>query len=188
MGQILKKMIGSETDLQTINKLLRMLLQLDSVMCNAIFDLNKELKGGNVLRQEIKKNINEIRKKLKTNVKGDWDKLDSDFVDNFVENAERFEQMCYNFFRLGEGMFISIPLKFKTNDKVWTMREGKETLCIVKSVEINMIAKEEILEDKSFYVLQVLDKNGKETTEIIHVGEEEIFAHKKDMRNENSKI
>lgn len=177
------------TDVVKIDKLLRMAMQLDSVLNNVVFDLNEEFKRGKILKQEIKQNLNKIREKLRHNIKGDWDVLekDTEFFDNFCENAERFETICYNFFRLGDSMNVSLEVKYPVGTKVWTKHNDKDTLCIVKRIEIQMVVKDNSgkLMDNSYYVLGVLSKDNKETNEIIYKGEESLFKHLKDMKNAN---
>lgn len=179
------------TDVVKIEKLLRMAMQLDGVLNNVVFDLNQEFKNGGILKQEIKQNLNKIREKLRHNIKGDWNQLekDSEFFDNFCENAIRFETICYNFFRLGESMNVNIEVKYPVGSKVWTMNNGKATLCEVKNIEIQMAVNDNSgnLIDNSYYTLCVLDKNQKRTKYVINRGEEDIYKHLKDLRNENTK-
>jgi len=176
-------------DVVTFNKLLRMLLHLDGVMSNAIFDLNQYLDKGGLIRQEIKHNLKEIRKKLKTNLKGNWEDLESDqeFMDSFISNGENFERLVYNFFRLGDSMNINLEVKYPVGTKVWTKHNDKDTLCIVKRIEIQMVVKDNSgkLMDNSYYVLGVLNKDSKETNEIIYKGEESLYKHLKDIKNAN---
>lgn len=189
MGEYIGKLMTKDADLLKINRLLRLLMHLDGVMNNAVFDLNHELKNGNILRQEIKKNLNAIKEKLRHNVKGDWRVLEEDeeFFNSFCENAERFETICYNFFRLGESMNVNLEVKYPVGTKVWTKHNDKDILCIVKRIEIQMVVKDNSgkLVDNSYYVLCVLSKNNKETEEIIYKGEENLYKHLKDMKNEN---
>jgi hypothetical protein len=189
MAENLSKIISPNADSEKISKLLRMLMHLDSVMSNAIFDLNNELKGGKVLRQEIKQNLNAIRKKLKTNVKGDWSILEKDeeFYSNYILNAERFENLCYNYFRLGDSMNVNIQISHHIGKQVWTYKDNELVPCLVKRVEIQMVVKDNSgkLEDKSYYVLSVLNKDNKEVGEYIYRGEEDVYKHKKDAKNES---
>lgn len=182
------KFIKKDADIEKLNKLLRMLMQLDSVMSNAVFDLNIELDKGKLIRQEIKQNLKEIRKKLKTNVKGDWDKLEQDeeFMENFTKNAERFESLCYNFFRLGTGMNVNVEISHPIDSIVWVKLPDEVLSCKVKKVEIQMEISDNsgLIEDKSRYILGVLNKNNKETGEILYCGADDIYKHKKDIPNE----
>lgn len=183
------KLMKTNTDYVTVNKLLRLLMHLDSVMSNAIFDLNKELEKGKLVRQEIKQNLKEIRRKMKTNIKGDWGILekDEDFYNNFVDNAEKFENLCYNFFRLGTGMNINVEITYPIGSIVWAKLPDEVVSCKVKRVEIQMVINDNSgkIEDKSYYVLVVLNKDNKETNRIIYCGEEGLYKHKKDALNED---
>lgn len=183
-----KEIDKEKADYIIINRLIRLLSHLDSVMYNAVFDLNKYLKEKKILKFEIKKSLNDIRKRLKNNLKLDHELLSDEENDMWVANDEKFEQLCYNFFRLGEGMFISIPTEHKIDDMVWTMHEGKETLCKVKMLDIQMkvISKSEI-NDMSCYVLEVLTKDMKPTGLIIKRSEEDVFKSLKLLKDENSK-
>ena len=191
MGEYIGKLMTKDADILKINRLLRLLMHLDSVMSNAIFDLNAELERGKILRQEIKKNLSDIRRKLKSNIKGDWSKLEKEdgFMDNFVENAEKFEELCYNYFRLGEGMNVNIQINHPVGKQVWTHKDNQLVSCLVKRIEIAMVVKDNSgkLEDKSYYVLSLLNKDNKEAGEYVYRGEDEIFKHKKDaLNNENT--
>lgn len=189
VGNLKELINGTKGDAIRIDRFLRLLMHLDSVMCNAVFDLNEELKNGKLLRQEIKHNIKEIRRKLKTNLKGDWVKLESyeGFTDEFYNNAKKFEHICYNFFRLGEGMNVNVEISHPIGSIVWAKLPDEVVSCKVKRVEIQMVVNDNSgkIEDKSYYVLVVLNKDNKETNRIIYCGAESLYKHKKDIPNEN---
>lgn len=186
--QRLKEAISEEEyDKVRLNRLIMLMLHLDTTMSDVMYWLAEEFKIRGIYRYEIKKYMKIIHEKLKSNPKNDWTEIDEERTDVFCRDAEMFEDMCRRFVGLDNATQVIMAPKFGVGDKVWIMDDkNKPILCLVESIKLDMeIVEGRKLEDDSYYILRRLTtKTMKPTKDIIHRSEEQVYKSLKQLQDD----
>lgn len=178
----IKEILPTQDNYTKINRYLLALLHLDSAMNNMLTLMCEEFKLQGIYRMGIKNECQKIRKMLKTNPKNNWNTLSQEAIDDFCDDADRFEEMLQRFFGIEQGFNMVFQPAFSIGQKVWTIDDENEArLCIVKKMHIDIIKGDNDTKDNSVYVLEQLNNNTNKPLNrpFIERGEDKIYKNKK---------
>lgn len=168
---------GKEITDREVSRYMSLILQLRDLLMNTIMEFEEELKVAGLCKFEIAKNLNIIYNKVKNLPICDFREFkrdeiiafgaDGEFLENFIKKMWGFQK---------KKRYITTEIGHNMGDKVWTIYDNEPVQCEVKQVVIYTIIPDtgyKDIEDKSYYLLKVLDKDI-----VLQRGEENIYDEK----------
>lgn len=183
----IKEILPAQDNYTKINRYLLALLHLDSAMNNMLTLMCEEFKLQGIYRMGIKNECQKIRKMLKTNPKNNWNTLSQEAIDDFCDDADKFEEMLQRFFGIEQGFNMVFQPAFSIGQKVWTTdNEGQARLAVVKELKIDINKNSDGLIDNSYYILEELNNSTNKPLNrpFLHRGEKEIYKTRKSYDKE----
>lgn len=175
------QIVPPQKDYERLNRYLLGLLHLDSAINNLLSMMIEEFKTQGVYRMSIKNKCKEIRRMLRTNPKNDWNTISDDAIDDFCEDADRFEDMIFKFLGLEKGINLLIRPLYSRGQIVWILENKEPRQALVLEVNIIFHHTDKGVQDDSYYLVQPLSNTtGKPLErEPIRADEKDIYKTKK---------
>lgn len=163
-------------------KLLIGIHQLNDLQLNLVDELKWECDRIGVYQYSVKKNINELKKGLKSNFGNKWAKFDDEQTEAYCGDMDIVESLFKNALGLTRNAPLMIAPKFKVGDMVFCFNNGFPTLCRVDNCRIRVDMDKDGKKDTSHYILTILQEGSLHSREKILVkNEDEIFNSKDEL-------
>lgn len=178
MKQNLKDyIIENKIDMDLAFKYLYALHHINIYETNLVYELERCLKQAKVNRFDIKKNINEIKNKLKCIFNKDvWTHFSPELIDDYCVFADAFSDMLDTLFGFSNQNSIIVSAKYKKGDKLSILLNGEQRECVVIRY-ICSITHEDKFDMDAYYEVEILN-NDKPSGIIMKIKDEDIFVVK----------
>jgi hypothetical protein len=177
--------IKKDFDYSKINNHLLAMTQLSYVFNEIMSELKEYLDDKSMYVQDVKYNIQQIERKLKTYPKVDFDKLEKQQQYDYCDDYDEVEKIIFSLFNIRDDFKYAFFAKHEIGNKMWTEYNGKQRLVLVCKIDFNVDYQDgEIAYNKNYQCMLLNSKTNKPTSDkLVSIKEKDLYKHKKEMSN-----